>query len=282
MLSQLNRALLPERIRSKLPLSLINLLSPSRSRLLELPMRRMDADEFSRLGRVLIIAPHPDDESLGCGGLIALHTRAGQSAHVLFVSDGSASHPNSTSFPPKELARLREHEALAAIRELGLDETAATFLKLPDSRLPFPEDEEFAGAVAAVTDFVNRAKFDSILVPWRRDFNNDHRATWHLVQASLFAAGKTCRILEYPVWVWTNDTEAPSPDEVTVWRLDITAARRAKRRAAACHASQVTDLIKDDPGRRLSRKFLANFDHPWEIFFEPTTHVSPRVRRLPL
>jgi LmbE family N-acetylglucosaminyl deacetylase len=282
MLSLLNRVLLPDHIRSRMPLRLINLISPSRSRLLELPMRGMDAEELARLGTVLVVAPHPDDESLGCGGLIALHTRARQSVHVLFVSDGSASHPNSSSFPPKELARLREREALAALRELGLDDSAATFLKLPDGRLPFPDDEGFPKAVAAVASFLRHADFDSILVPWRRDSINDHRATWHIVQTSLSAAMKTCRLFEYPIWAWTDDADVPSPDEVTVWRLDIKAARRAKSRATACHLSQVTDLIKDDPGRRLSRKFLASFDRPWEIFFEPTPRASPLVRRLPM
>lgn len=63
------------------------------------------------LGRVTVFAPHPDDESLGCGGLIARLKDEGSLVHVVVMSDGSASNPNSRRYPGPKLAALRQTEA---------------------------------------------------------------------------------------------------------------------------------------------------------------------------
>ncbi|RKJ98019.1 PIG-L family deacetylase, partial [Pseudoroseomonas wenyumeiae] len=71
-------------------------------------------------GGLVVLAPHPDDESLGCGGLLAAAAQAGRAVAVVFVSDGGASHPRSRRYPRLALRRLREAEALAALAALGL------------------------------------------------------------------------------------------------------------------------------------------------------------------
>ena len=72
-------------------------------------------------GRVpLILAPHPDDESLGCGGLIAQCCAAGTPPHVVILTDGCNSHPNSQTHPPERLRHLREEEAREALLLLGM------------------------------------------------------------------------------------------------------------------------------------------------------------------
>ncbi|MDQ3548830.1 MAG: PIG-L family deacetylase, partial [Chloroflexota bacterium] len=96
----------------------------------ELPLRSVE--EIGTLGPTLVIAPHQDDESLGCGGAIALLSDAGMPVHVVFVSDGSGSHPASRRFPAPALTTLREREALAALAILGVQPTSVTFLRLPD------------------------------------------------------------------------------------------------------------------------------------------------------
>ncbi len=69
---------------------------------------------------ILVIAPHPDDEVLGCGGLLAACAAAGIKAHVAFLTDGSLSHPGSASWSQKRLAERRAVEAKRAARMLGL------------------------------------------------------------------------------------------------------------------------------------------------------------------
>src|ERR1700722_17846159 len=69
---------------------------------------------------VMVLAPHADDESLGCAGLIAELTRMGRPPVVVIVTDGTGSHPSSHAYPPSRLRALREREALQAVTILGL------------------------------------------------------------------------------------------------------------------------------------------------------------------
>ncbi len=80
----------------------------------------------------IVIAPHPDDESLACGGLIAEACREGLRGKVVIVSDGAGSHPNSKAYPPDQLRALREEEARRAAAELGLGPEEIIFLGLAE------------------------------------------------------------------------------------------------------------------------------------------------------
>ena len=92
-------------------------------------------DEFAEKS-ILIVAPHPDDETLGCGGAIALLRQLNISVKVSIVSDGTKSHPNSLTYPPPALKKLRERESLAALAILGVAPEAVTFLGMPDGAVP--------------------------------------------------------------------------------------------------------------------------------------------------
>ena len=219
-------------------------------------------------GRTLVVAPHPDDESLGCGGALALLADAGQAVRVLFVSDGTGSHPHSRTHPPDVLRRLREREACAALVALGLSAGHARFMRLPDTRVPTPSTPGFAKAAARCAALLEDFRPETVLLPWRRDPHGDHRATWHLLKAA--TVGRPPRFLEYPIWVWDLGAAAdqPGPD-VRGRRLEVGAVLPRKRAAIAAHRSQLTDLISDDPTAfRLTADNLAHFDHPWEIYFE--------------
>src|ERR1700730_3905373 len=75
-----------------------------------------DLDQIFGTGGIVVVAPHPDDETLGCGGLIALESRLGRNIQVVVISDGVGSHPNSRRYPPDKLRDLREGETRAARR----------------------------------------------------------------------------------------------------------------------------------------------------------------------
>ncbi len=96
--------------------------------------------------RPLILAPHPDDESLGCGGLIAAACAAGLAPEVVILTDGGASHPGSTSHPPARLRALRAEEARQATAALGLPPDRLTFLPYEDCQLPAAGDAAHAAA----------------------------------------------------------------------------------------------------------------------------------------
>src|SRR3978361_422658 len=81
------------------------------------------------LGWCLILAPHPDDESLGCGGLIAGCCQPGRAPVVACLTDGGMSHPGSQTYHRERLVHLREAEMRAATSRLGLPSNRLVFLR---------------------------------------------------------------------------------------------------------------------------------------------------------
>ncbi len=194
----------------------------------------------------LVLAPHPDDESLGCGGLLAACAASGRRAFVLVLTDGTGSHPNSRAWPPGRLRALREAEATEAITALGMARDRIGFLRLRDTAAPMA-GPGFEAATAAIAAALRAHGCDMLLAPWRHDPHCDHAAA-HLMAASV-ARDAGVPHLAYPVWGWTLPDATPLAGPMPAgWRLDVTPHLAAKRRAVAAHASQGTDLIADDPG----------------------------------
>jgi len=235
---------------------------------LESRARSLDIDQ---IGPALVIAPHPDDESLGCGGTIIQLRQLGYPVHVLFVSDGTMSHPNSPSYPAPQLRDLREAEAREALQMLGVEADACTFMRLPDRRVPTAGEPGFADAVIVVIDLLNQLTPAMLLMPWQRDPHPDHRACWQIGQQAAQEATMQPRILEYLIWLWELGIpdDWPQSDSTGIWRVDITDVQTQRDQAIAAHRSQVTRLIDDDPTAfYLSPELLAHFAPPRELFVE--------------
>lgn len=220
---------------------------------------------------VLVVAPHPDDETLGCGGAIALLRRLGCTVQVLVMSDGTRSHPHSRKYPAPALKALREAETLCAMTLLGVESSAVTFLQLPDGAIPTPESVDSQDAIAKCRAYLEAFTPKIIFLPWRYDPHSDHRATWQLIRAALLPLPDQPRIIEYPIWDWDEQQRGDLSEAqlLTAWRLDIQQVLTLKQKAIAAYRSQITDLIDDDPeGFRLTPEMLANFAHPWEVYLE--------------
>lgn len=222
-------------------------------------------------GSTLVVAPHPDDESLGCGGVIALLRRLGCVVRVIVISDGTLSHPRSRQFPAPALRTLREQETLCAITILGVEPEAVTFLRLKDGSVPFKGGVGFDEAISRCCAYLAAFTPATIILPWRRDPHPDHRASWELICTAIAKLNLSPRLLEYPIWDWdpTQQGDTPASSGITAWRLDISAVLPQKLQAIAAYRSQTTDLIDDDPeGFRLTPEMLANFTHSWELYLE--------------
>ncbi|TGE21158.1 PIG-L deacetylase family protein [Hymenobacter metallicola] len=233
----------------------------------ELPLR--PASYAAGLGSTLVVIPHPDDESLGCGGLLALLRQSGQPVRAVLISDGTMSHPNSRKFPPAARQALREAELRQALTILGADAAELRCLGLPDGAVPPQGAAGFTAAVRQLRAWVEEARPATVLLPWRRDPHPDHRATHQLVQAALQGL-PVVRQLEYVVWAWERAAPAdlPQPGEAAGWRLDIAPVLAQKQQAIAAHRSQLTNLIDDPAGFRLSDSMLAHFAQPSEVYLE--------------
>jgi LmbE family N-acetylglucosaminyl deacetylase len=111
---------------------------------------------------VLVVAPHPDDETLGCGGAIALLQARGCNVQILVVSDGTQSHPHSRKYPAAALRQLREAETHHAMTVLGInggiEPDRLTFWRLPDGAVPSPESLGFASAVERCYLYLERSQ----------------------------------------------------------------------------------------------------------------------------
>lgn len=224
---------------------------------------------------VLVVAPHPDDETLGCGGAIALLRFLGCQVRVLVISDGTRSHPRSRRYPASKLRDLRESETRSAMTMLGVRAADIAFLRLPDGAIPSADSSNFANAVDQCRDylyqFLSDTELDTVLLPWRYDPHPDHRASWQMMQAALIDLSQSPRLIEYPIWDWDTAQRGSggSGDRVSAWRLDISQVVLLKQTAIGAYRSQTTDLIDDDPtGFRLTPDMLANFTRPWEVYFE--------------
>ncbi len=146
----------------------------------------------------VVLAPHQDDETLGCGGTIALKRRAGARVAVVFLTDGSRSHER---FLDRESLRaLREAEARAACRALGVADGDVHFLGIRDGRLAAEADAAIARTAAILLAY----RPDEVFAPYRNDGPSDHEAACFCARAAVAAAGLDGRVdlYEYPIWYW--------------------------------------------------------------------------------
>jgi len=228
----------------------------------------LDLDALTGVGALVVVAPHPDDESLGCGGIIAEARARGRDVRVIVLSDGTGSHPNSILYPAQRLRAVHEAEASEAVRALGLAPDALSFLRLPDRAIP-TEGPEAGAATMRIAAAAREAVASAILVTWAGDPHRDHQAAAQLAaRAAAMLPGM--RLLAYPVWAWSLAPDAPvSEGPPRGGRVDITRRLPAKALAVAAHRSQVTPLIVDDPeGSCLEPAMLARHARPHEILLE--------------
>jgi LmbE family N-acetylglucosaminyl deacetylase len=223
---------------------------------------------------VLVIAPHPDDESLGCGGLISKLAADRRRFCTVFVTDGSASHLGSVKWSRPALAARREREAEEALYQLGIGDHPRIFLRLRDSAMPPASSQEWQFASRAL-DFVLRTfRPDLVLLPWRRDPHCDHRDSWRLVTEAIHRSVLTPMTLEYAIWLeeYGGAADYPRPDEARSIVFDISNEVANKRAAIAAHQSQITNLIDDDPNAfRLSVETITRLTDPCEAYWQPLT-----------
>jgi LmbE family N-acetylglucosaminyl deacetylase len=194
-------------------------------------------------GPVLVIAPHMDDESLGCGLLLASHPRK-ERLYVLFVTDGSHSPEpaaGASDAVRRELASTREQEARAAMAVLGVPAGNVAFLGFEDGTLATRKGE----LQAALVDHVRQVHAEIVLVPFRYDRHPDHLAISHAVADAHRAGAITASVIEYFVYSqWRllrgGDVRAYLPAADLRVRHPTSETATLRRRAIECHRSQVS------------------------------------------
>jgi len=178
--------------------------------------------------RVLIVVPHPDDESIGAGGLLARLVARGVHVDALLVTDGEATIGSRTG--PVETGRRRRGEFREACATLGVGVHAT--LALPDGAVR----AHHASLVAAVADALTALRPDLVLAPWPLEAHADHRAVLHATAAALTGpATPTPTLAGAMVTLWTYEAHTPIPNPSHV--IDVTDHVATKRAALAAHVT---------------------------------------------
>ena len=226
----------------------------------------------------LVVAPHPDDESLGCGGLIAEAVRLGQAVHIAVVTDGAGSHAGSRTHRPEQVRELRRKETLEAAAVLGVPPACVSFLDIPDGHAPQrgPAAEAAGQRLAALAQSIGAG---TILTSWDYDTHPDHVAAHRFAATAARETGAA--LFSYPVWAWMLPPRTLMPN--LRWRgfsIDIGPHVAAKREAVLKHRSQTTPMIADDPaGFTLSDAQLATMIMSKEFFIAENQRARDRSPR---
>jgi LmbE family N-acetylglucosaminyl deacetylase len=229
-------------------------------------MPRLDvATNFSSQQRVCIFAPHPDDEILGCGGLLQQLAANGNHIILVHVTHGTQSHPNSQIYSPAKLNTIRPQESLEALKVLGIDHQVTIIsLDLTDGEV-FAQQAQFYKKLAAIIQ-----PDDVLVTPFVHDGHPDHEATGQVV--ATFA--KQQQLACYQVFIWAWHWAEPADNRIP-WshaiKVDLNAEQlQRKTEAIACFKSQIESDTSTGNPPILSAQTIARISQPWEVYlYEP-------------
>lgn len=211
--------------------------------------------------RLVVVAPHPDDEVLGCAGMLS--GMRGRESDVLMVAvtDGEGSHPGSLTWPRSRLRQQRPLESTRALECLGLDVSALQWqrLGLPDSGVAEHEDQLFKRLLTLIRPG------DCVLSTWQLDGHSDHEATGRAT--ARVATQQVARLVEVPVWAWhwahPQDRRIPWARARKLMLGEQVLAR--KHAAVSAHVSQIT--ADGHSPAVLNEEALARLLQPFELVF---------------
>ena len=198
----------------------------------------------------MILAPHPDDETLGAGGLIARLRLLDVPVTILAITDGEGAYPDVEG-----LSDIRVEEQMAALARLGVREEDVHRLRLPDRNLLENEDRIYEAALRLSGPETH------LVAPWVKDFHPDHEAAGRA--AERVASAKNLALTSYLFWTWHRGSPETLHDVSMVSLLLSEEEREMKLRALSAHASQ---LQHPDGQPILSDELLAPAQRSFEVY----------------
>lgn len=202
---------------------------------------------------LVVIAPHPDDETLMAGGLIRAAIASGRAVRVIAMTGGDASHPGSARWPRPVLLAQRRFERARALAILG--GAAVTELGICDGQI----SAQSAYATARIRSELRPD--DTVVTTWRYDGHPDHEGTARAVHA----AGPA-RLFEAPVWGWHWADPGQLPPDPVLFELDDDTGQR-KREAMMQFRSQLEPDASTGAGPILPDWALPRWHRRCEVFY---------------
>ena len=209
----------------------------------------------------VVVAPHQDDETFGCGGVIALKRQKVVPVTIVFVSVVGGSRRNK-GVTINEIIATRQAEALAAARVLGVATEDVKFLGYPDTQLASLNPDARLKVVEQLKTFLNQHDRVEVYVTFKKDLHPDHEAAYQFVTEASQESSSEVRLFEYLVWMrWMgkflrNLTWADLPG---LMKVPIHPVLGVKLQAIQAYPSQIQALAKG---------MLRCFKQPWEVFVQ--------------
>lgn len=210
----------------------------------------------------MIFAPHPDDETLGCGGLIALKRSQGEQVWVVLLTNGEASYLYDRTANKTTLPQTRLQEAQRAMAILGVSSSHLFCLNQPDGQLVNLPEPQQQSLVQNLFELIETYQPEELYVPHQLDVHADHEATYGLVKQALARSSCSATLWQYPIWIFWNRLlfwNLSTKDLTHAYRVPLGEVLEMKQKAIASYRSQHPVL---PPG------FLQNCLQPYELFFK--------------
>jgi LmbE family N-acetylglucosaminyl deacetylase len=231
--------------------------------------RRSHPLQLTPDARCLIIAPHQDDEAFGCAGLILAQRTLGIPVDIVYLTDGSGSHPGHPRLAPADIARIRHQEAVNAMQHLCIPSTSLHFIDASDGMLDRLTPAATAEFTRRLGDLIGSLRPTEIFLPCEEDSSSEHTAAFALSRQALRLSGLQPRMLEYPVWARWRPQQLLrlSRKNRHVWRLTFPNAALLKSAILDMYVSQ-TDPTPPWTDPVLPQGFVGCFKSNEEFFFE--------------
>jgi LmbE family N-acetylglucosaminyl deacetylase len=212
----------------------------------------------------VVFAPHPDDETLACGGTIAKRVRGGRDVYIVFMTDGRNSHLHrlgiSADPAPEQLVQVRKEEARRAARILGVKLENLIFLDIEDGTLGLNKKI----AKDKVSRVIMRLQPHEIYYPERDDLHRDHSSTYEVVEDALKALSIIPK--RYRYLIWSDEGKVKDTVEQQIVVENISSVLAVKKQVIDEYQSQIALFSKKQSCPVLSVSFLAKFVTSQELF----------------
>lgn len=240
----------------------------------------------------VVFSPHPDDETLGCGGTIAKKCTAGEIPYVVVMTDGGASH--SHIMPQPELINTRKVELMKAMKNLGVPSENVICFGFPDGSLIDHQSE----AIERAKDIISKVGPYEVYTTFKLENHIDHIVTNRIVNCAAKSMSPAPTVYEYPIWFMDQwpfvALKSRYRREIPVkaaeallgnaqlfihmrYCMDISKHLEQKKRALSAYKSQLTRLIDDERWLTLpdisNGDFLDCFVQPFEVFHSSSSEA---------
>ncbi len=224
-------------------------------------MNMFDLEQhFPKSSRVLILAPHPDDEILGCAGLMQKLSTLQRNLVLVAITNGTGSHPNSKRYTPDQLNQIRPAESKAALKVLNIQNTQRVAFNLQDGAIGTLYGDFYAQLEQLLEPN------DILITTYEKDGHPDHEHSAKVV----FDLAQKHQLKHFQVLIWAWHWAEPNNAQITweqAYRLDLSSNELTlKHRAIQCFKSQLERDTSTGQAPILSSEAVDRILMPYEVY----------------